>query len=155
MSHHFDYTADERLDISDAYGVSKGAVSSVSLTAAGHFIGTPDYSAPEQIQGLPVDGRTDQYALACVAYQLLTGATPFERDQGMAVLLAHLSQPPPSAGSLRPDLPGAADEVLARGMAKVPEKRFESADFHDREDFSVLFHIKVFAIMKFSLLSSD
>jgi serine/threonine protein kinase len=108
------------------FGVSKGAVSSVSLTGAGHFVGTPDYSAPEQIQGWAVDGRTDQYALACVAYQLLTGATPFERDQGMAVLLAHLSQPPPPVSSRRPDLPAAADEVLARGMAKAPEKRYGS-----------------------------
>ena len=56
------------------FGVSKGAISSVSLTGAGHFVGTPDYSAPEQIQGLAVDGRADQYALACVAYQLLTVA---------------------------------------------------------------------------------
>jgi serine/threonine protein kinase len=67
------------------FGVSKGAISLVSLTGAGHFLGTPDYSAPEQIQGRAVDGRTDQYALACVAYQLLTGAVAFERDQGMAV----------------------------------------------------------------------
>ena len=114
------------------FGVSKGAVSSVSLTGAGQFLGTPDYSAPEQIQGRAVDGRTDQYALACVAYQLLTGAVPFERDQGMAVLLAHLSEPPPSLGSRRPDLPAAADQVLARGMAKVPEKRYGSCrDFAD------------------------
>ena len=76
--------------------MSKGAVSSASLTGTGQFLGTPDYSAPEQIQGRAVDGRTDQYALACVAYQLLTGKVPFERDQGMAVLLAHLSEPPPS-----------------------------------------------------------
>ncbi len=108
------------------FGVSKGAISSVSLTGAGNFLGTPDYSAPEQIQGGAVDGRTDQYALACVAYELLAGATPFERDQGMAVLLAHLSQPPPSVISRRPDLPSAADEVLARGMAKAPEKRYGS-----------------------------
>jgi hypothetical protein len=108
------------------FGVSKGAISSVSLTGAGHFVGTADYSAPEQIQGWAVDGRTDQYALACVAYQLLTGATPFERDQGMAVLLAHLSQPPPPLSSRRPDLPGAVDAVLARGMAKAPEKRYGS-----------------------------
>jgi serine/threonine protein kinase len=108
------------------FGVSKGAISSVSLTGAGQFLGTPDYSAPEQIQGRPVDGRTDQYALACVAYQLLTGARPFERDQGMAVLLAHLSQPPPSLGSRRPGLPGAADQVLAKGLAKAPEKRYGS-----------------------------
>ena len=111
------------------FGVSKGAMSSVSLTAAGQFLGTPDYSAPEQIQGLRVDGRVDQYALACVAYQLLTGALPFERDQGMAVLFAHLSQPPPSLGA---GFPRAADQVVARALAKVPEKRYKSCqDFAD------------------------
>jgi serine/threonine protein kinase len=114
------------------FGVSKGATASVSLTGAGQFLGTPDYSAPEQIQGQAVDGRADQYALACVAYQLLTGAAPFERDQGMAVLLAHVSEPPPSLSARRPGLPAAADEVLARGMAKVPEKRYASCrDFAD------------------------
>jgi outer membrane protein assembly factor BamB len=107
------------------FGVSKRAGSSVSLTG-GQFLGTPDYSAPEQIEGRPVDGRTDQYALACVAYQLLAGAVPFERDQGMAVLLAHLSAPPPSLTARRPDLPAAADQVLARGMAKIPEERYPS-----------------------------
>jgi YVTN family beta-propeller protein len=115
----------EHVYLSD-FGVSKGAMSSVSLTAAGQFLGTPDYAAPEQVQGLVVDGRTDQYARACVAYQLLTGAVPFERDQGMAVLFAHLSQPPPSLVARRPDLPGAADKVLAKALAKAPEKRFES-----------------------------
>ena len=114
------------------FGVSKGAVSSASLTGTGVFLGTPDYSAPEQIQGRAVDGRTDQYALACVAWQLLTGAVPYERDQGMAVLLAHLSEPPPSLGARRPGLPEAADAVLARGMAKVPENRYGSCrDFAD------------------------
>ncbi len=114
------------------FGVSKGAISSVALTGAGQFLGTPGYSAPEQIQGWTVDGRTDQYALACVTYQLLAGAAPFERDQGMAVLLAHLSQPPPPLSSRRPDLPAAVDAVLAKGLAKVPEKRYESCrDFAD------------------------
>jgi serine/threonine protein kinase len=114
------------------FGVSKGAISSVSLTGAGHFVGTPDYSAPEQIRGLAVDGRTDQYALACVAFQLLTGMPPFGRDQGMAVLLAHLSEPPPLLAARRAGLPAAANAVLARGMAKVPEKRYESCtDFAD------------------------
>jgi serine/threonine protein kinase len=108
------------------FGVSKGAISSVSLTGAGHFLGTPDYSAPEQIQGREVDGRADQYALACVAYQLLTGVVPFARDQGMSVLFAHLSEPPPALAARRPGLPAAADAVLARGMAKVPEKRYAS-----------------------------
>ena len=108
------------------FGVSKGATASVSLTGAGQFLGTPDYSAPEQIQGRPVDGRTDQYALACVAFQLLTGQAPFERDQGMAVLLAHLSEPPPALTTRRLDLPAAVDEVLARGLAKAAEERFGS-----------------------------
>ncbi len=111
------------------FGVSKGALSSVSLTGTGQFLGTPHYSAPEQIQGLAVDGRTDQYALACVAYQLLTGALPFERDQGMAVMLAHLSQPAPSLGA---GFPRAADEVLARALAKAPDQRYGSCrDFAD------------------------
>ena len=122
------------------FGVSKGEISSVSLTGEGHFLGTPHYAAPEQIQGLAVDGRTDQYALACVAFQLLTGVVPFERDKAMSVLFAHLSEPPPSLGSRRPGLPAAADGVLARGMAKVPEQRFRScADFADalREAFGM------------------
>jgi serine/threonine protein kinase len=106
------------------FGVSKGAITSVSLTGPGHFIGTPDYSAPEQIEGRDVDGRTDQYALACVAYQLLTGHVPFKRGQGMAaVLYAHLSDPPPP---LDAGLPRAADEVLATALAKAPEKRYGS-----------------------------
>ena len=113
------------------FGVSKGAVSSASLTGR-QFLGTPDYSAPEQIQGLAVDGRADQYALACVAYQLLSGEVPFERDQDMAVLYAHVSEPPPSLGARRPDLPSAADRVLARAMAKAPENRYGCCrDFAD------------------------
>jgi serine/threonine protein kinase len=114
------------------FGVSKGATASVSLTGTGQFLGTPHYSAPEQVQGRAVDGRTDQYALACVAYQLLTGEAPFERDHGMAVLLAHLSEPPPSLCSRRPDLPAAADRVLARALAKAPQQRYASCrDFAD------------------------
>ena len=95
-------------------------------------MGTPHYSAPEQIDGLAVDGRTDQYALACVTYQLLTGAVPFERDHSTAVLLAHLSAPPPSLVARRPDLPGAVDQVIAKAMAKPPGNRYESCgDFAD------------------------
>ena len=113
------------------FGVSKRATASVR-TGTGLYLGTPDYSAPEQIRGREVDGRADQYALGCVAYQLLTGQVPFERDQGIAVLLAHLSEPPPSLGARLPGLSGAADQVLARALAKVPEKRYGSCeDFAD------------------------
>jgi serine/threonine-protein kinase len=114
------------------FGIVKGAGLPAGLTGTKQFIGTPAYAAPEQIRGLAVDGRTDQYALACVTYELLTGVLPFEPDQGMQVLLAHLSQPAPSAVSRMPGLPGAVDQVLARAMAKAPEQRYASClDFAD------------------------
>ena len=106
------------------FGLTKAAVSSVGLTSAGQFLGTLDYSAPEQIEGRPVDGRTDEYALACAAFELLSGAPPFVRDEGMAVAYAQVSAPPPRLTSLRPDLHQAADAVLARAMAKSPGDRY-------------------------------
>ncbi len=108
------------------FGVSKGSISPVSLTGTGQFLGTPRYAAPEQIHGRAMDGRADQYALACVACELLTGQAPFERDQGLAVLLAHLSEPPPPLSARRPGLPAAVDAVLARALAKEPEQRYAS-----------------------------
>ncbi len=83
------------------FGLSKAAVATSGLTGSGQFLGTVDYSAPEQIQGRMVDGRTDQYALGCAAFELLTGQPPFSRDHGMATLLAHLSEPPPPISSRR------------------------------------------------------
>jgi len=107
------------------FGIVKGALS-VNLTGVGGYIGTPDYMAPEQISGRAVDGRTDQYSLACVAFQLLTGAVPFERDSLPAVIYAQLSAPPPSLVSQRSDLPAAADAVVAKAMAKTPDERYGS-----------------------------
>ena len=114
------------------FGIVKGAALG-SLTGVGSSnLGTPDYMAPEQISGQPVDGRTDQYSLACVTVQLLTGTVPFQRDSLPAVIYAHLSVPPPSLLSLRPDLPAAADQVVAKAMAKTAEKRYDSCgDFAD------------------------
>jgi hypothetical protein len=113
------------------FGVAKAA-SSAGLTGSGFFMGTPDYAAPEQIRGQAVDGRADQYALACVAFQLLTGVLPFRPDQDLPVLLAHVSTAPPSLTAQRPDLPGAVDRVMARAMAKDPEERYASClDFAD------------------------
>jgi serine/threonine-protein kinase len=82
--------------------------------------------APEQIEGREVDGRADQYALACAAFELLAGVVPFERDQDLAVLYAHLSEPPPSLAARRPDVPAAADAVLARALAKAADDRYPS-----------------------------
>jgi serine/threonine protein kinase len=108
------------------FGLSKGALSTSGLTAAGQFMGTADYIAPEQIEGRPVDGRADQYALACTAFELLTGAPPFRRDEVMAVMYAQLSEPPPLLTARRPGLPPAADQVFARALAKDPEDRYAS-----------------------------
>ena len=87
------------------FGLSKGAMSSAALTGTGQFLGTLDYIAPEQIEGKPVDGRADLYALACAAFELLSGAPPFRRDEAAAVMYAQLSEPPPPLASR---LPGAA-----------------------------------------------
>lgn len=77
------------------FGLSKRIKSASGLTAAGHFLGTPDYCAPEQISGRDVDGRADQYSLACVAFTLLTGTPPFHRDEPVPMLFAHLNDPVP------------------------------------------------------------
>ena len=115
----------EHVYLSD-FGISKGAASSAALTGSGQYLGTPEYTSPEQAKGLAVDGRADQYALACVAWQLLTGTVPFQRDQGLAVLFAHLHEPLPPLDTVRPGLPAAAGQVLARAMAKEPAERYGS-----------------------------
>jgi serine/threonine protein kinase len=106
------------------FGLSKGTSSSTGLTVSGQFLGTPDYSAPEQIKGGHVNGRTDQYALACVAFVLLTGSLPFNRDETVATMFAHLHDPVPLVTSFRTELPTALNGVIARGMAKSPSERF-------------------------------
>ena len=107
------------------FGLSKG-VQSGRMTASGQFLGTPDYIAPEQIEGLPVDGRADQYALACAAFELLTGTVIFARDEGWATVWAHLNSPPPPVTAVRPDLSPAVNQVLARALAKAPQDRYAS-----------------------------
>jgi len=112
------------------FGLSRAMLSSATLTGLGMFLGTPDYVAPEQIEGKPVTGQADQYALACAAFEMLTGQAPFRRDEARAVIWSHLSMPPPPLTSLRPGLPAGADQVFARAMAKAPADRYpRCADF--------------------------
>jgi serine/threonine-protein kinase len=106
------------------FGLSKQSLSVTGLTSTGQFLGTLDYVAPEQIEGRAVDGRTDLYALACASFEMLCGAPPFRRDQGLAVVWAQLSEPPPSLRARRADLPVAVDAVLAKAMAKAPADRY-------------------------------
>ncbi len=106
------------------FGLSKRALSDSALTSTGQFLGTVDYIAPEQIEGRGVDGRTDEYALACTAFSMLTGAPPFTRDESVAVMWAQMSAPPPPLTSRRPDLPVAVNDVMAKALAKAPMERY-------------------------------
>jgi Protein kinase domain len=108
------------------FGLSKAAASPQGLTGTGQFLGTLEYIAPEQLEGKPVAGRADEYALACAAFELLTGAPPFRRDNVTAMMHAQLSEPPPPLTSRRLDLPPAADQVFIRALAKAPADRYPS-----------------------------
>ncbi|MGZ6644456.1 MAG: serine/threonine-protein kinase, partial [Solirubrobacteraceae bacterium] len=108
------------------FGLTKDTSSPVELTATGTFVGTIDYIAPEQIEGATPAGRGDQYALACVLFECLTGHLPFARDEEISVMWAHLQDEPPTVTAVRPDLPAAIDAVIARALAKDPEKRYET-----------------------------
>jgi len=115
-------SAPDHVYLSD-FGLSKLSVSAVSLTGTGQFLGTIDYMSPEQVEGRVIDGRTDLYALACAAFEMLTGRPPFQRDQDLAVMWAQVSAPPPSARQLRPELAPEVDRVIAKALAKAPDDR--------------------------------
>ncbi|HYA53275.1 MAG TPA: serine/threonine-protein kinase, partial [Streptosporangiaceae bacterium] len=107
------------------FGLSKQSLgASAALTSQGQFLGTLNYVAPEQIEGRPVDGRTDEYALACSAFEMLAGQPPFRRDETLAIMWAQLSSAPPSLTGMRPDLPTAVDGVIAKALSKAPGDRY-------------------------------
>lgn len=108
------------------FGLAKNTAVSSELTAAGMVIGTPAYMAPEQAIGRPVDARADQYALAVMAFELLTGRTPFRSESPFAVLDKHLREAPPPPSSFVVGLPYAVDAVLGKALSKRPEDRFET-----------------------------
>jgi YVTN family beta-propeller protein len=108
------------------FGLTKRIGGARGLTVSGQVLGTIDYVAPEQVEGGQVDGRADQYALGCVLFECLTGVVPFQRDSELAVLWAHVHDPPPRIGEHRPDLPTQLDEVIGRALAKAPGDRYPS-----------------------------
>ena len=108
------------------FGLTRRIGGARGLTASGQVLGTIDYVAPEQVEGGPVDGRADQYALGCVLFECLTGVVPFRRDGELAVLWAHVNDPPPRVTEHRPDLPAALDDVMGRALAKAPGDRYPS-----------------------------
>ncbi len=106
------------------FGITKHTSSGDTLTATGQLLGTFDYISPEQIEGKPVDGRADVYALGCVLYECLTGTVAFRREESAALLWAHLYEPPPPVTALRPDLPPTVDRIVAKATAKQPDDRY-------------------------------
>lgn len=106
------------------FGITKHATLDNTLTASGLFVGTPEYVAPEQAAGTALDGRADQYALACVLHHCLAGATPFSSANAIDVLHAHLYAEPPPLGGERTDLPESVESAVLRALSKDPEARF-------------------------------
>ena len=96
------------------------------LTETGLVVGTPQYMSPEQALGQPVDARTDVYALACLAYEMLAGEPPFSGATAPAILTRQLNDRPPSLTAARPALGEEMDRALVRGLAPVPADRYPS-----------------------------
>ena len=110
------------------FGLTKhAAAASGGFTRTGHFVGTPDFAAPEQIRGEQADARADVYALGALLFHALTGRVPFPRDSELAKMYAHLNDPAPAASPLAPATPVALDAVIGTAMAKDPADRYESA----------------------------
>ena len=105
------------------FGIAKRARSK-GVTQTGFFVGTLDYAAPEQIRGESVGSPADIYAFGCLLFECLTGRKPFGRDSEVAVMHAHLQDPPPVASEARPGLPAALDAVFAQALAKEEDARF-------------------------------
>jgi Protein kinase domain/CHASE2 domain len=109
------------------FGVAKQIGAGTGVTRVDQWVGTLDYMAPEQIRGETVGSSADIYALAGLLHHCLTGQIPFPRENEPAKLWAHVNAPTPVPSRLRPGLPEALDEVIARGMAKDPAERFTTA----------------------------
>ncbi|HVT57198.1 MAG TPA: protein kinase [Thermoanaerobaculia bacterium] len=115
-----------RLKILD-FGIARMAGFDTRLTQTGFAVGSPMYMSPEQLQGIPLDGRSDLYSLGVVAYALIAGREPFDGATGAAIAVQHLQQPPPDIRRRRPDLLPGWPELLGRLLAKKPAERYRSA----------------------------
>jgi serine/threonine protein kinase len=112
------------------FGIARaaaGQTSAPALTLTGATLGTLDYMAPERFENRPVDGRADVYSLACMLFELLTGAAPFRGRTPVGMIHAHVTVEPPRPSAQRPGLPPGLDDVVVRGMAKRSEQRYPTA----------------------------
>ena len=116
------------------FGISKSAVASTGATTAaalteyGTVLGTPHYLAPEQALSRSVDGRADQYALAIVGFEMLTGSVPFDDETSHAIIHRHVNELAPRVNALRADVPEHVAAAIARALMKAPSHRFATMD---------------------------
>ncbi|MBL1075166.1 protein kinase [Nocardia sp. 2] len=116
---------EERVLLTD-FGVAKSTEDTLELTQTGTFVATIAYASPEQLNGAPVDHRSDIYSLACSFFKLAAGRNPYPATQPTKVIMGHLYEPPPRISMVNFALPPAVDQVLAVAMAKDPNERFDS-----------------------------
>jgi hypothetical protein len=118
-------TGDGRVLLAD-FGVARAMRRDTDvLTGTGVMVGTPAYMSPEQIAAeREIDGRSDQYTLACVVYEMLTGDPPFGARQTHELLKLHLTERPPSMRVVRDTIPHAIDAAVLRALEKTPADRF-------------------------------
>ena len=116
----------DRLGIGD-FGIARLAWEE-QVTQTGQVLGTAAYLAPEQAMGEPAIAASDRYALAVVAFELLTGEKPFQAEHFAAQARAHIEDDPPRVSELAPDLSERVDDVIDRGMAKDPDDRWATAE---------------------------
>jgi serine/threonine-protein kinase len=118
-------TRDGRPLLTD-FGIAKAVHESQGLTRTGTSIGTPEYMAPEQIQGQKVDGRTDIYALGVVLYEMLVGWAPFSATTPVAALYKQVNEPPPPLRQANINVPDWLESVTNKALAKRPQDRYKT-----------------------------
>jgi len=105
------------------FGIAKISAAD-QLTQTGLIVGTPNYMAPEQVQGKPVTGLADQYSLSVLMFEMLTGEKPFVAEHLTTLVYQIVCEPPPPAHRLNPTLGPAIEAVLKKGLSKLPEERY-------------------------------
>jgi serine/threonine-protein kinase len=105
------------------FGIAK-ITASDQLTMTGNIVGTPHYMSPEQVQGQPVDGRSDQFSLAVIAFEMLTGEKPYSGEHLTTVVYKIVAEEPAAPHRLNPTLGGAIESVLRKSLSKEPDARY-------------------------------